>query len=259
VIVKKWLNPLFSSYFSIHQELALRKDNKKLAARIAALQIKVEKLQFQSSVVAKPISLQGSSKTTACTPSSVNKSPEMKRGGMTSIGLSPHPPPSGASRKRRAPEEEEGKEVVDGQAVLTRAIYAPKPSISAPSTAKAVVGGGGVGGARKIASLNKPEGITTTTTTNPSSSSSAATTTTAVASKRETPSDVIAKRLKSPGKEGTLQDRTNLQSRQATASQHPENTKGIPGQDNPFMAKLNRFRAPSGQVMTTKSTPTLRS
>jgi hypothetical protein len=154
------------------KELALRKDNKKLGARVAALQARLDKLQLQASTAAKAVTapLQG------------NRSPvgirESNSGGSLSSAVPSTVAPSSASRKRRAPEDEEQTTKSQSHpAVTTRAIYAPK---SATSLVK------------EVAATKAPQQVERIV----------------VKKASFPPSEVLSSRLtKSPKK---LQDRTNL-------------------------------------------------
>lgn len=192
------------------KELALRKDNKKLGARVAALQARIDKLQLQGSAV----------KATAPLHNNKASMGQMKESGsagsLNNAVLSPAGPPS-ASRKRRAPEDEEqAAQSQSHPAVTTRAIYAPK----------------------LVTSLVKE----VSTTTKPSSSVQLLAVQRNIVKKDSSspPSvQVASKVLKSPkkGPSATLQDRTNLlQSRQAETATM---------KDTHFLTKLNRFRPPS--------------
>jgi hypothetical protein len=187
------------------KELAL---HKKLGARVAALQARIDKLQLQSSA-AKAIA-----------PSQSSKAPifQMKESGSAgSLGSAVMSPaaPSSASRKRRAPEDEEqAAQSQTHPAVTTRAIYAPKPATT---------------------TLVKEA----CATTKPSSGTLPLAVQRNVVNKASfPPSEQMASWMpKSPkkGPSATLQDRTNLlQPRQA----------GATTQDSHFLTKLSRFRPP---------------
>ncbi|UZJ53148.1 hypothetical protein CBS101457_002468 [Exobasidium rhododendri] len=230
------------------KELALRKNNKKLTAKVATLQAKMEKMQAQGQ-------LQRATKTIPSSHSAVNNDRAVER-----VAAQEMPHVSPVSRKRSAPDEESsGKEAEENAATTTRAIYAPKPSIAAApssttpttSTTKVVRKVATLGGNSAFLHASKPSNhaiLPPSAALHPSVAGGNPT------SKRASPSDLIVKRLKSPSKEGTLQDRTNLQSRQASASTQ-EATMNKVGQDNHFLTKLNRFRPTSSQVMPARPTP----
>lgn len=198
------------------QELALRKDNKKLAARIATLQAKVDKLLAQT-----PRASIGSKPASAVTMA--NKASDRGEGvGSGNIAAGTN---SSGSRKRRAPEEDDSTRECEAQTATTRAIYAPKP---APLTTTNTV--------RAIAPAKNSAVLTSRNMAPPP-----------VAVGKKTPSELLASKLRSPGREATLQDRTNLLSRQP--SLEGGQSSGRTGQDSNFMTKINRFRGPSTHIM----------
>lgn len=203
------------------KELALRKDNKKLAARIANLQAKVEKLQLH-------VSVSRSAATSTVKVSTIVPSRSVE-GGISNATT------SSVSKKRRAPEEED--QVKEDDRLQARAIYAPKlmtstgnPNARIVSTLKAtgttreqppIVAQRAIASQPRLVSEMKPS---------------------------HSPSNLLAKKLKSPtkGNNLTLQDRTNLmQPRQLNALQDGGTGQG----NNPFLTKLNRYRPVSNHIV----------
>lgn len=206
--------------------MTLRKDNKKLAARIANLQAKVEKLQLQTPA-SRSATMNNGKVSAAIVPS------RSIEGGVSSAVS------TSTSRKRRAPEEEDqAKEDDRQQAITTRAIYAPKLTTStANSNIKSV-------STSKLISNTKEQQQPPTVAQR------------AIASQPKncpetkpfhSPSELLAKKFKSPtkGTSSTLQDRTNLmQPRQLNTLQD-----GISQGNNLFLTKLNRYRPASNHVV----------
>lgn len=187
------------------KELALRKDNKRLAARMVTLQTKIEKLQQTASPVSLP------SSQSAVSPNAIVSELTPKRATVAQA-------PSSSSRKRRAPEDEDMGDIADvvSAPASTRAIYAPK--VTAPRPVKTT----------SLPSVTvAPKPATNQITSAP------------IRKISHSPSDLIAKRMRSPKKD-SLQDRTNLQQPRQQSEKPTPN-----GDSQHFMAKLNRYRPPT--------------
>lgn len=277
------------------KELALRKDNKRLASKLSSLQAKVEKLQTQ---VRKRSQSGPAPEANANGPRDgdaklAGHRPPMERQTSTpKVAVEVLKPSdsshsikdSNAARKRPSPDQDESnlqeKDTEIGLREVSRGyVYAPGPAqLSTPSATPSQVRTRPFANvpARRSKSHESPAGQSSRSGLAPHSRTPLSHRKPSRASPGQAqgmahvsgseglssagpvssakPSDLIALRMQESGAsaQGTarLRDRTNMPREAGLTGQ--ASTKGGPGmngngssrQDNPFMAKLNRFKAP---------------